>query len=115
MPTRPDWSSGHCRTPVALSAEDRGHVPREDGDETCAGEGEHPGTHDVAGDTPSDGGETLRRTDTHDRRGDRVRRRDRGAEREAGHVEDGGGSRLGREALRWREVDDPSAERAHDP
>ena len=96
------------------SAEDAGDVPGEDGDEAGPGEGQEPRADDVAGDAPAHGREPLGRTDAHDRRGDRVGRRDRGTEGQACDVEDRGRSGLGGEALRGCEVDDAAAQRAHD-
>ena len=58
----------------------RMRVVGERGDQGGGGDREDPGGHDVAGDAPAHGRTAAGRADAHDRGGDRVGGRDRGAE-----------------------------------
>src|SRR6266545_4653354 len=103
------------RKPPKPLREQRDHVVADHGDQRRAGEGQDPGPDDVAGDAPAHRGQPLGGADAHDRRGDRVGGRDRGAEADRGHVQHRTGGGFGGEALRWVQVDHPATERTDDP
>ena len=82
--------------------------------EAGARERQQPPVEDRADHPPPHGLVRLGRADARDRRGDDVRRRDRGAGGR-GRVEHRRRHRLGGEPVRRVDVDDPPAEGAHDP